>query len=46
MSLQDQKRKTWRNSALKNAMSDSWFRADWKTELYENFRLDDEINEL
>jgi hypothetical protein len=46
MNLQNQKKWTWRNSALQNAMSDSWFRTDRKTELYEDFRLDDQINEL
>jgi hypothetical protein len=46
MNLQDQKRRTWRNSALQNAMSDSWFRTNREIELYEDFRLDDQINEL
>jgi hypothetical protein len=40
------KKKTWRNFALQNAMNDSWFRANWKTDLYEDFRFDDQINEL
>jgi hypothetical protein len=33
-------------SALQNAMSDSWLRADREIELYEDFRLDNQINEL
>jgi hypothetical protein len=46
MSLQDQKKKTRRDSALQDAISDSRLRTNRKIELYKNVRFDDKINEL
>ncbi len=46
MSLQNQKKKTRRNFALQNTMSNSRLRVDRKIELYEDLRFDDKINEL
>jgi hypothetical protein len=46
MNLQDQERKTRRNSALQDAMSDSRFRTDRKMKLYKDVCFDDKINEL
>ncbi len=46
MSLQNQKRKTRRDSALQNAMNDSKFRTNRKIKLYEDFYFDDYIYEL
>jgi hypothetical protein len=41
MSLQDQKRRTWRDSALQDALSDSRIWTSRKTKLHEDIRLDD-----
>jgi hypothetical protein len=41
MSLQDQKRKTRRDSALQDALNDSKIRTNQKIKLYENIRFDD-----
>jgi hypothetical protein len=46
MNLQDQEKRTRRDSALQNAMSDSRFRTNRKIELYKNVRFDDKINKL
>jgi hypothetical protein len=46
MNLQDQKKRTRRDSALQDAMNDSRFQADRKIELYKNVRFDDKMNEL
>ncbi len=46
MSLQDQKRRTRRDSALQDAINDSRFRTNRKIELYKDVCFDDKINEL
>ncbi len=46
MSLQNQERKTRRDSALQDVMNNSRFRTNRKIKLYKDVRLDDKINEL
>jgi hypothetical protein len=41
MNLQDQKKKTWRNFALQNALNDSRIRTNQKIKLHEDIRFDD-----
>jgi hypothetical protein len=46
MNLQDQAKQTRRNSSIQDAMNDTRFRVDRRTESYENVRFDDQVNEL
>ncbi len=46
MNIQDQTKRTRRDSTLQNAMNNSRFRTSRKIKLYEDVRLDDQIYEL
>jgi hypothetical protein len=46
VTLEDQKRRTQRNFTLQNMMNRARFQINRKTELHENFCIDDEIDEF